>query len=156
MNNREKFKSVIISTTIGIVYLIFGLLKFFPNLSPSEELAKSTIHILTLGILPSHMGLIVLALFETFIGLSLLLNIKNKWIIYLALAHIVMTFTPLFLLPDQIFGKNEFTITILSQYIFKNIIIIGALYTLKMEVDLNEKKVKQRKKIFFNPVRLKV
>ena len=156
MNNREKFKSVIISTTIGIVYLIFGLLKFFPNLSPAEELAKSTIQILTLGILPSHMGLIVLALFETFIGLSLLLNIKNKWIIYLALAHIVMTFTPLFLLPDQIFGKNEFTITILSQYIFKNIIIIGALYTLKMEVDLNEKKVKQRKKIFFNPVRLKV
>ena len=156
MEYRAKFKSVIISTTIGIVYLIFGLLKFFPNLSPAEELATNTIQILTLGILPSHIGLIALAVFEAFIGMSLLLNIKSKLIIYLAIAHIIMTFTPIFLLPEQIFGKNEFTITLLSQYIFKNIIIIGALYTLKMEVDLSEKKVNKRKKVFFNLVSVKI
>ena len=112
MENKEKFKGKIISTSIGIVYLIFGVLKFFPDFSPAEELATNTIQILTLGILPSHVGLITLALFETFIGISLLLNWKNKMIIYFAITHITLTFAPLFLMPEQIFGKNEFAITL--------------------------------------------
>lgn len=148
MEYKEKFKGKIISTSIGIVYFIFGILKFFPDFSPAEELATTTIQILTLGILPSHMGFIILAIFETFIGISLLLNWKNKMIIYFAFAHITLTFTPLFLMPEQIFGENEFTITLLSQYIFKNIIILGALYTLKIDVDLNQKKLTIRKKSY--------
>lgn len=153
---QEKFKSKIISITIGIVYLLFGVLKFFPNLSPAEDLATNTIQILTLGILSPHIGLSLLAVFETFIGISLLLNMKNRLIIYIAIAHIIMTFTPLFILPHEIFGKNEFTITLLSQYIFKNIIILGALYTLKIEIDQNEQTVTKKKKIFYNLISEKV
>lgn len=145
MENLEIRKNKIIRLSIGLVYLIFGVLKFFPGASPAEELATNTIQILTFGFLPSYFGLIALALFESFIGICLILNWQNKLIIYSAIAHITFTFTPIFLLPEQIFGENKFIFTLLSQYIFKNIIILGALFTLKIDLDSNKKKSIKRK-----------
>ena len=111
MENLEIRKNKIIRLSIGLVYLIFGVLKFFPGASPAEELAINTIQILTFGFLPSYFGLIALALFESFIGICLILNWQNKLIIYSAIAHITFTFTPIFLLPEQIFGENKFIFT---------------------------------------------
>ena len=47
----------LISATIGIVYLWFGLLKFFAGVSPAEELAKATISRLTLGFLAPEISI---------------------------------------------------------------------------------------------------
>ncbi|TVZ15171.1 doxx family protein [Maribacter sp. MAR_2009_72] len=135
-----QYNNRILPSTIGIVYLFFGLLKFFPNTSPAEDLVEETITNLTYNLVPDQMGLLLLASFETFIGIAFLANLRNKYIIYSAIAHIVMTFTPVFILPELLFGKNEFTITLLSQYIFKNIIILGALLSLTKEFKVDKKK----------------
>ncbi|SFR92794.1 hypothetical protein [Maribacter stanieri] len=136
-----QFNNRILLWTIGMVYLFFGLLKFFPNTSPAEDLVQETIANLTFNLVPDQMGLLLLASFETFIGIAFLVNLRNKYIIYSSIAHIVMTFTPVFILPELLFGKNDFTITLLSQYIFKNIIILGALLSLTKEFKVDEKKV---------------
>ncbi|MDF4204502.1 hypothetical protein PXD56_16115 [Maribacter sp. SA7] len=140
MKRLEKLKSNILRISIGIVYLIFGFIKFIPHLSPAEDLAKNTIGILTLGILPSQWGLLLLAVGETLIGIFLLLNWKPRIIISIAIIHILFTFTPLFLMPEEIFGKGELVFTLAGQYIFKNIIILSALFSLKIDLDIHLKR----------------
>jgi len=115
---------------IGIVYFWFGILKFFPNLSPAEEVAKDTINILSLGIIPSNISIIMLAIWETGIGVLLITNNYQRLAIILALAHISLTFTPLIVFPELTFSDTPFSFTLLGQYIAKNIIIMSALISL--------------------------
>lgn len=46
----------------------------------------------------------------------------------------VLTFTPLVFFPELIFNENLLTLTLLGQYIIKNLIILGALGVLWIEV----------------------
>jgi len=140
MHRLEKIKTNILRLSIGVVYLLFGFIKFIPKLSPAEDLATDTISILTLGLLPSYFGLITLALGETIIGIFLLLNWRPRIFINVAIIHIIFTFTPIFLLPEEIFGKGELAFTLVGQYIFKNIIILSTLFSLKIDLDINFKK----------------
>ena len=39
----------------------FGVLEFFPGLSPAQDLATRTIATLTLGLIPSNVSILVLA-----------------------------------------------------------------------------------------------
>ncbi|WP_299215198.1 doxx family protein [uncultured Aquimarina sp.] len=125
----------ILAISIGIVYLWFGVLKFFPHISPAEDLAIDTIHQLTFGLISSKISIIMLAIMEVTIGILLLTNAFRRNVIILALIHMAFTFTPLFLFLEKSFSNTPFVPTLLGQYIAKNIIIVGALVTL-----LNEKK----------------
>ena len=120
-------KNRLLATSIGLVYLWFGILKFFPNLSPAEQLAKETINILTLGLISSHISILMLAVIEVGIGLMFILNLQIKRTIWVSLGHMVMTFTPLFFFPDLSFSETPYAFTLVGQYIFKNIIIISAM-----------------------------
>ncbi len=127
-NNKKKFdRQCLLRISIGLIYLWFGILKFFPNISPAEELAKDTINLLTFYLVPSSISYCVLAFWETVIGLLLILNFKLRIVIVLTLLHMLGTFTPLFLISDIVFGKNPATLTLIGQYIMKNLIIISAL-----------------------------
>ena len=118
-----------LAISIGLVYLWFGLLKFFPHLSPAEDLAKNTITMLTVGLIPPNVSIIMLAIWETIIGVFLIFNIYRRPIVILALIHMVFTFTPLLFFPKDSFNL-PFVFTLLGQYIFKNLIIIAALIIL--------------------------
>lgn len=120
----------ILAMTIGLVYLWFGALKYFPGGSPAENLAINTINLLTFSLIPGQISIILLAVTETLIGLLLLLNIFRRQVVLFALGHMALTFTPLFFFPNQSFGDSMFSLTLLGQYIFKNLIIVGALITL--------------------------
>jgi len=122
-----------IAFSIGIVYLWFGLLKYFPNISPAEELAKNTVDRLTFGIIPSNISFILLAIWETVIGVLLILNLLKRFTVVLALVHMACTFTPLFFFPEVTFNEIPFSLTLTGQYIIKNVIIIGALVMLLIE-----------------------
>ena len=131
MNSKDRIvNNHILAISIGLVYLWFGVVKFFPQFSPAEELAKSTINSLTFNLIPASISIILLAIWETLIGLLLIANVYRRLIVVLALIHMVLTFTPLFLSPKQSFVNPPFCFTLLGQYIFKNVIIIGALLTL--------------------------
>ena len=55
-------KMAIVPASIGVVYLWFGALKFFPGLSPAQSLAIGTIHELTFHIFSDTIALVLLAL----------------------------------------------------------------------------------------------
>ena len=99
----NKFK--ILAISIGIVYLWFGFLKFFPGLSPAEELAKDTIHYLTIGLIPPDLSLKLLAIWEVGIGLLLIFTPVRKVVITITLLHMFLTFTPFLFFPDMSFNK---------------------------------------------------
>lgn len=134
-----------LAISIALVYLWFGVLKFFPHLSPAEDLAKNTITVLTLGLIPPNISIILLAIWETAIGVILLTNYFRRPIIILALVHMLFTFTPLLFFPKESFNL-PFVFTLLGQYIFKNLIIIAALIILYNNV--LPKKIQPNKKQF--------
>lgn len=113
--------------SIGILYLIFGGLKFIPNASPAEDLASETIYVLTFKLFDKSLGLFLLALLETIIGLGLIFSPKKRLFCLAAIIHLIFTFAPVFLFPKLIFNDHAFGLTILGQYIFKNIVLILAL-----------------------------
>ena len=125
---RKKIQLLRIS--IGIIYLWFGSLKFFSGLSPAEGFATETVEMLTLHLIPGGVCFVLLAVGETFIGAMLILNFLPRLTIILALLHMLCTFTPLFLLPELSFNGTPFSVTLIGQYILKNLVIISALLVL--------------------------
>lgn len=124
----QRHRQRLLVISLGIVYLWFGTLKFFSGLSPAETLAKETIHLLTFGLIPDHISFLMLAVWEVTIGILLLLNKYPKAIVWLALTHILFTFTPLFLLPTTSFNEEHmYSLTLVGQYIIKNVVLFSAL-----------------------------
>lgn len=126
-------ENTLLSIAIGIIYLWFGALKFFPELSTAEDLAKRTIQLLTFDIIPSTISVLILAFIEVVIGLCLIFNFYHKQIVKIAMVHLIFTFSPLFLFTEESFTISILTPTLLGQYIGKNLIIIAALFTLLKE-----------------------
>jgi uncharacterized membrane protein YphA (DoxX/SURF4 family) len=111
---------------LGIVFLWFGVLKFFPNLSPAELLAARTIEQLTFGAVKPDVSLPALAIWESVIGLGLILGRGLRAILLLLVIHMAGTFTPLILFPTETFRVFPLVPTLEGQYIIKNLVLIGA------------------------------
>jgi len=121
----------VLQISIGIVYMWFGLLKFFPNVSPAEGLAIDTIHGLTLGMLTKQTSLFLLASWEVGVGLLLVLRKFYSVVFWLVIVHMACTFTPLVLLPEVSFTSVPYGLTLVGQYIIKNMIIVSALLVIR-------------------------
>ena len=119
-----------ISIAIGVVYLWFGALKFVPNLSPAEGLAKNTIHHLTFGLLADEVSIILLAIWEVGLGILLISQLFKRTAVIIAIVHMVLTFTPFLFFPDEVFTSGPFALTLVGQYIVKNIVILAALLSI--------------------------
>ena len=117
----------IIPISIGLVYLWFGSLKFFTGVSPAEDLAKNTITYLTAGLILPELSILLLAIWETAIGVLLIFNLWNRLALHLALVHILLTFSPFIFFSDLLWTDAPFGLTLLGQYIVKNIIILCVL-----------------------------
>lgn len=126
-HNDQTKKMKLLAISIGIVYLWFGILKFFPGLSPAENLAQDTIYNLTFGIIGKQLAIILLAIWEITIGILFILSRINRKLIIFTIIHMVFTFTPLLLFPELSFNEYPFSLTLVGQYIMKNLIIISAL-----------------------------
>lgn len=116
----------ILRVSLGIVFLWFGALKFFPGLSPAEGLAARTLSALSLGIVDPGVAVIVLAIWECAIGLGLLTGIFTRATLLLLALQMLGTFTPLLLFPAETFIRYPFAPTLEGQYIVKNLVLIGA------------------------------
>lgn len=127
---KKSLNNKLIAISVGLVYFWFGALKFVPNLSPAEDLAKNTIHKLSFGFIPDEFAITLLAIWEVGLGLLLVFGLFRRQAVILALAHIVLTFTPLFFFPSDVFGEETLSLTLVGQYIMKNIIIIAALISI--------------------------
>ena len=113
--------------SIGIIFIWFGMVKFFVGLSPAEDLASSTICTLTGQFFPQGSCMPILAIFESLIGISLLSGKFLKWALGLLFLHMLGTFSTLFIFPEQMFSHFPFVLTMKGQYVMKNIIILAAV-----------------------------
>ncbi|MBO3699253.1 doxx family protein [Roseivirga sp. E12] len=116
--------------SIGILFVWFGMLKFFPGVSPAEGLATDTVRILSFGLLQKALSLKLLAILEVGLGLLLMFTKEYRITFWLLLFHMACTITPLFVLPEVTFKSIPFQLTIEGQYIIKNFVIISAAFVL--------------------------
>lgn len=118
----------LIGISIGIIFLWFGALKFFPGLSPAEQLAAQTIERLTFGFVPATTAVFILAAWESLIGLGMLTGLFKRATLALLLVQMAGTMTPLIFFPQSTFALAPLVPTLEGQYIIKNLVIIsGAL-----------------------------
>ncbi len=125
-----KHKHLVLRISIGLVFFWFGCLKFFPGLSPAEDLAIQTIQSLSFGLLPNLVIINGLALVEVIIGLGLISGKFNRVVLTLLFVHMAGTFAPVFLFPDQIFTHIPYGLTLKGQYIIKNVVLVAAAIVL--------------------------
>lgn len=116
----------ILRVSIGVIYLWFGVLKFFFGLSPAEHVASQTIHHLTFGLLPDQTAITLLAIWEFSLGILLFSCKWMRLVLIMLFAHMLLTFTPFLFFPHQTFMHLPYDPTLLGQYIIKNIIIISS------------------------------
>jgi putative oxidoreductase len=120
-----RYSVELLRISLGLVFLGFGGLKFFPGLSPAADLAGETMEKLTLGLIPGGVGIVLVAMVETAIGFFL---ITGKYLrLGLALLGVAMVgiLSPLVLLPDELFAR-PYEPTLEGQYVLKDIVLLAA------------------------------
>lgn len=113
---------------VGIVFFWFGFLKFFPGLSPAQDLAGHTIQHLTLGHILPRISLPLLATWESAIGIGLLF--ARGWWMRLTLVLMALqmfgTFLPLVFFPKAAWTRFPYAPTLEGQYIIKNLVLLSS------------------------------
>ena len=121
-----RYGLVLLRLSLGIVFLWFGALKFFPQMSPAQELAARTIGVLTGGRMPPGVALAILAGWECVIGIGLLVGRGLRAVLLLLYLQMLGTLTPLALFPHEMFIRIPYAPTLEGQYIIKNLVLISA------------------------------
>lgn len=106
---------------LGVVFFWFGLLKFFPGLSPAEEMVRNTIYFID-----PDLFFPVLAAWETLIGLGLMVGKFMRITLLLLFLQMPGTAMPLVVLPEVVWTQFPYGLTLEGQYIIKNLVLIGA------------------------------
>ncbi len=89
----------ILRVSMGFVFLAFGFLKFFPGLSPIEDLAGRTASALSLGMLTPGAAMVAIATLECLIGLCFVTGRFLRVAVWLMGAQMVGAMSPLALIP---------------------------------------------------------
>jgi len=116
----------LLSISLGVVFFWFGVLKFFPGSSPAEDLATKTINMLTAGLIPPNVSILVLATWECVVGLGLILGMFMRSTLLLLFLQMLGTVTPLFFFPQEVFTRIPYVPNLEGQYIIKNVVLISA------------------------------
>ena len=111
---------LILRISLGIVFFWFGLLKFFPGLSPAENLVRNTVYFISPDIF-----IPILALWETTIGIGLITGKYMRITLLLLFLQMPGTALPLIVLPDTVWTSFPYGLTLEGQYIIKNLVLIG-------------------------------
>ena len=121
-----RYGLLLLRLSLGLVFFWFGFLKFFPGLSPAQDLATRTIEILSFGLLTPDVSIYILAVWECLIGLGLLLGRFMRVTLLLLFLQMLGTITPIFLFPHEVFLRIPYAPTLEGQYIIKNMVLISA------------------------------
>lgn len=112
--------------SLGLIFFWFGVLKFFPGLSPAQGLATKTINVLSFGIISPDVSILILAMWECLIGIGLIGGLFLRGTLLLLFVQMFGTVTPVFLFPAEVFSHIPYAPTLEGQYIIKNLVLISA------------------------------
>ncbi|MEO6685857.1 MAG: hypothetical protein ABIN24_07825 [Dyadobacter sp.] len=116
----------ILRFSMGLVFLGFGILKFFNGISPIQILATKTTTALTLGAFAGHNAMIFVATLECLIGACFLTGMLLRVGVWLLAFQMIGAMSPLLLYPSELFPGPVHAPTLEAQYIIKDIILIAA------------------------------
>lgn len=116
----------LLRVSMGVVFFWFGVLKFFPGLSPAQDLAARTVEKLTFDLLSPQSALPILATWECLIGLGLISGIFMRTTLFLLFVQMLGTIMPVFFFPQEVFTAIPYAPTLEGQYIIKNLVLISA------------------------------
>ncbi len=115
--------------SIGVIFVWFGVLKFWPGLSPADQLATETIDKLSFGLISQDVARILLAILETAIGIGLLTGKFMRLTLLMLVFQMIGAATPLFLFQELTWAR-PFVPTLEGQYILKNLVVVSAALTI--------------------------
>ena len=113
----------ILRVSLGLVFLGFGVLKFFPGLSPAEEIASATIDRLTFGLVSGHPAILLTAVTETVIGLTLVSGKFLRVGLVVLGGALIGIMSPLALFTAELFPHGP---SLMGQYVLKDIVLAAA------------------------------
>ncbi len=116
----------LLRVSVGVVALGFGILKYFPGVSPAENLVETTTHLLTFGLVSDKMAMVGVATLECAIGLSLIIGRGLRVTIYLLVLWIMGILSPVVLLSERLFSGPNHAPTLEGQYVLKDVILFTA------------------------------
>ncbi|WP_041258607.1 hypothetical protein [Fibrella aestuarina] len=116
----------ILRVCMGLVFLGFGILKFFPHISPIEDLATRTTTTLTLGVFTGHNAMDFVAGLECAIGVCFLSGRFLRVGVWLMALQMIGAMSPLLIYPAELFPGPLHAPTLAAQYIIKDIILVAA------------------------------
>jgi uncharacterized membrane protein YphA (DoxX/SURF4 family) len=121
-----RYSIPILRVSLGINFLWFGVLKFFPGQSPAQQIATITIERLTFGFIQPNVSIMLLAIWETLIGIGLISGLFLRLTLFLLFVQMIGTMTPLILFPAETFSRFPLVPTLEGQYMIKNLVLISA------------------------------
>lgn len=72
--------------------------------------------------------MVLLACLECAIGFALLTRSGSRAGLHVLLVHMLFTFSPLFLFPEICFTQAPWALTLIGQYIIKNLVIASVAW----------------------------
>ncbi|MGH3934003.1 MAG: hypothetical protein ACRDS1_03300 [Pseudonocardiaceae bacterium] len=116
--------------SMGAVYFTFGILKYFPGISPAQDLALATTHLLSFGLVPAvvpdGVAMALIATLECAIGVLL---IAGRWLrlaICMLAVQLAGILSPAVLLVGRMFAGPHNMPTLEGQYVLKDVILVAA------------------------------
>ena len=109
---------------LGAVFVAFGVLKFFPGVSPVESLVEATWGVLTFGIVGGQLALVLTAVIETVAGVLIISGRYARLGLAVLAIAFVGIFSPMVFFPGDLFAAGG--PTLLGQYVLKNVVLVAA------------------------------
>lgn len=126
----------LLQISMGAIIFGYGVLKYFPGVSPAENLVGTTMHLLTFGLVPHRVALVLVATLECAIGLSLIIgrvrigpvSVRNRLRVTICLLvfWVMGVLSPVVLLPMRLFSGPDHAPTLEGQYVLKDIVFLTA------------------------------
>ncbi|MDQ6740228.1 MAG: hypothetical protein M3021_07650 [Actinomycetota bacterium] len=124
--------------SMGAVALGFGILKYFPGLSPAQDLVLATTHMLSFGlvpaVVPSGVAMALVATLECAIGVLLLSGWWPRLAVLLLTTWLAGILSPVLLLPGRVFAGPHHMPTLEGQYVLKDVILVAAAMVISTTV----------------------
>ena len=115
---------------LGVIFLWFGSLKLVAGMSPAEDLASRTLVALTAHLFAAEPLVRILGGVECAIGLCFLFGFFLRTTLIVFFIHMFGTFTALIFCPGECFSAGPLGLTLIGQYIIKNLVLVSAGLTL--------------------------
>jgi putative oxidoreductase len=133
-----RYSMTALRISMGLVALGFGVLKYFPGVSPAQDLVLTLVRTVTFGLVPAvvpdSVVMIAVATLECVIGVGLILGRRLRTVVHLTALWVMGILSPLVVLPGRLFGGPDHAPTLEGQYVLKDVILLAAVMAIATTV----------------------